>query len=91
MFPHPLCTYSRQDGHSVQEKLRIHITSTGMSWGNTYSCDLSGKQVKPHTECYEMMKQVLWFMAESTWYCQPTSLSQLSIPPTPRTAAAIVR
>lgn len=91
MFPNHSGMHLRQDGRSVQGKPHIHIAWAVMSWGNTCSCDLSGKQVKPHTECYEMMKQVLWFMAESTWYCQPTSLSQLSIPPTPRTAAAIVR
>lgn len=91
MFPHPLCTYLRQDGRSVQEKLRIHITLTGMSWGKDTLVRLDRKQARPQTECYEIMKQVLWFRDESTWYCQPTSLSQLSIPPTPRTAAAIVR
>ena len=91
MFPHPLCTYLRQDGRSVQEKLRIHITFTGMSWGKQTLVRLDRRQARPQTKCYEIMKQVLWFMDESTWYCQPTSLSQLSIPPTPRTAAAIVR
>lgn len=91
MFPDSLCTYFRQDGHSVQEKLRIHITSTEMSWGKDTLVRLDRRQARPQTKGYEIMKQVLWFMDESTWYCQPTSLSQLSIPPTPRTAAAIVR